>query len=280
MEGIIVGVDESPAAQAALRWAVDHATHVREPVTAVMAWGFLDQHHVEPDAPFDREYSAAIAAKVLDDLVERAVGDDRDVRRRVECDLPGPALLRAGAGASLLVVGARGMGGFRGLLLGSVSRHVLNHATVPVAVVRDGADRTGGPVVVGVDGSAPARRALDWAADHARRRQVPLLAVYAWHLPDAAVGLYLSWPDPSELAADAAQFVQHELDRVDTSGLVAPAEARAVPDRPSAALVEASALASLVVVGSRGRGQLASTILGSVSDQVAHHATCPVVVVP
>ena len=81
------------------------------------------------------------------DLVARAVGDDTEVACRVVCDLPSRALLDAAAGASLLVVGARGMGGFRGLLLGSVSRQVLHGAHGPVAVVRDDTIAAGGPVV-------------------------------------------------------------------------------------------------------------------------------------
>jgi nucleotide-binding universal stress UspA family protein len=278
MEGIIVGVDESPGARAALRWAVEQGTHLDQPVTAVMAWGYLDQHHVEPDVPFDKDYSEAIAAKVLDDLVDQAVGHDVEVARVVVCDLPGKGLLRAGEDAALLVVGARGIGGFRALLLGSVSRQVLHRATVPVAVIRDGAERSGQPVVVGIDGSGPSQRALAWAVDHARRRQVPLIAVHAWHEPATATAFSALSPDPAEIAARAEAFLRYELEQVDTTGLIAPVDARAVADRPSAALVEASTLASVLVVGSRGRGQLAG--LGSVSDQVAHHASSPVVVVP
>jgi nucleotide-binding universal stress UspA family protein len=280
VEGVIVGVDESPCAEAALRWAVDHAAHAHQPLTAVMAWGYLDQHHVEASAPFDPQYTSAIAAKVLDELVARAGGIDGAVAREVVCDLPAEALLRAGRDASLLVVGARGMGGFRGLVLGSVSRQVLHRSNRPVAVVRDAALRSGLPVVVGVDGSGPSRRALQWALDHARRRQLPLIAVHAWHLPSTATDFYAPWPDPAELAERADRLVRGELGGVDTTGLIAPVELRVVPDRPAAALVEDSRLASLVVVGSRGHGQLANTLLGSVSDHVAHHAGCPVVVVP
>ena len=67
MEGIIVGVDESDHAQAALRWAVDHAAQSAQPLTAVMAWGYIDQHHLEPGVPFDPEYTSTIAANVLAD---------------------------------------------------------------------------------------------------------------------------------------------------------------------------------------------------------------------
>jgi nucleotide-binding universal stress UspA family protein len=280
MEAVIVGVDESDHAQAALRWAVSNAARAGQPVTAVMAWGYIDQHHLEPGARFDPHYTSTIAAKVLDDLVTRAVGDHAEVARLAVCDLPARALLDAAADASLLVVGARGMGGFRGLLVGSVSRQVLHGAHCPVAVIRDDAARIDEPVVVGVDGSGPSQRALEWAVDHARARGLRLIALHAWHLPDTASGFYLPYPDPDELAAGADRFLHEQLARIDTRGLVAPVEYRPVADRAAAALVEASALASVVVVGSRGHGQLTNTILGSVSDQVSHHATSPVVVVP
>jgi nucleotide-binding universal stress UspA family protein len=280
MEGIFVGVDESPFALAALRWAVDDAATTDQLVTAVLAWGYIDQHHVTPGRPFDPGYSAAIADKVLEDLVIRAVGTADGVARRTVCDLAAPALLDASADAALLVVGARGMGGFRGLLLGSVSRRVLHQATCPVAVVRDVATRHGEPVIVGIDGSGPSHRALVWAVEHARTHRVPLVAVHAWHVPYAAGSIATPWPDQAELAGDADRFLHHQLEQVDTSGLIAPVELRTVPGRPTAALLDAAALASLVVVGSRGHGQLANALLGSTSDQVAHHATCPVVVVP
>lgn len=280
MEGIIVGVDESGVAQAALRWAVDHATQTDQPVTAVMAWGYIDQHHLEPNAAFDPQYSSAVAAKVLDEIVARAVGDDADVARLTVCDLPARSLLEAADGASVLVVGARGVGGFRGLLLGSVSRQVIHGATCPVAVIRDAAAGAGEPVVVGVDGSASSRRALEWAVDHATAHRLRVIALHAWHLPSTATGFYLPHPDPDELAVGAERFLHEQLAQIDTSGLVVPVECRAVAARATSALIQASALASLVVVGSRGHGQLTNTILGSVSDQVSHHTNSPVVVVP
>jgi nucleotide-binding universal stress UspA family protein len=276
---IVVGLDESTHAAAALQWAVAQALDSHDRVTAVLGWGYLDQHHLEHDAPFDAHYSATMAAKVVDDLVQRAVGDLYDVHAVTACGLPATAILDTAKDADLIVVGARGTGGFRGLLLGSVSRQVLHGAHCPVAVVRDGAERAGEPVVVGVDGSPPSQRALAWAVDHARRQRLPLVAVYAWYLPPAGYGLYAPSPDPDEFAADAKRFLEHQVARNDTIGLVAPVECRTVGERPTAALLEASARASLVVVGSRGHGQIANLALGSVSDQLSHHATCPVVVV-
>ena len=175
MKGILVGVDESTYAHAGLRWAVEYGAERSLPVTALLAWDYIVQHHGEPNAPFDPAYGAEMATKVLDELVTRAVGRDNQVARIVVCDHAGHALIEAaGSDASLIVVGARGMGGFKGLLLGSVSRHVLSAATGPIAVIRVDATRSGGPVVVGIDGSQPyaARSALG-----DRLRPMPQVAI-------------------------------------------------------------------------------------------------------
>ena len=278
MNGIIVGVDESPHACAALRWAVEHAALDHEPVTAVMAWGYFDQHHPDAHQPCDTAYGQDAAAGVLDDIVAGALGPHADIRRVAVCGPPVAALRDAAADASMLVIGARGMGGFRGLLLGSVSRQLLHDAACPVAVVHDDASRHARPVVVGVDGSDPSRRALAWAADHARRRGVSLVAVHAFQSPSPAHLWYPPDRDPEELRRRASSFLQTHVATVDTSGV--SLDCRAVDDRASAALLDAGVLASLIVVGSRGRGQVVGSVLGSVSDHVAHHATCPVVIVP
>jgi nucleotide-binding universal stress UspA family protein len=280
MEGIIVGVDESTYAQTALRWAADFGVARGVPVTALMAWDFVYQHHTDPDAPLDPDYDAKTASKVLDELVQRAVGENHDLATLVVNDRPGPALIQAaGDDAALIVVGARGMGGFRGLVLGSVSRYVLHAASVPVAVIRSDPANAYAPVVVGVDGSEPSRRALRWAIDYSRRRHVSLIAVHAWVPPYNPLGLWT--PADLEKQAKAAQhLLDQELSAVDQSGLVAPIDRRVREAHASAALLDAGGVASMIVVGSRGRGQLAQALLGSVSDEVSRYATCPVVVVP
>jgi len=280
MEGIVVGVDETLRAEAALRWALDHASPTHQPVTAVMAWGFIDQHHLEPDAPLDPNYDADIAAKVLDDPVTRACGEHAHVQRTTINDLPHRALLDASHGATLLVLGARDINAGRVIVRESISRLVLCDATCPVAVVRDSADRGGLPIVIGVDGSEPSRRAMQWGIDHARRLDRPVIALHAWHLPASSTSFYRPYPAPRDLADQAEHFVHSELDHVDTSDLATTIECRSMSGSAADALIEASAMASVVVVGSRGRGALSRAVLGSVSDRVSHHASAPVVVVP
>ena len=124
MGQITVGVDSSATAAAALRWAVLEAKLHGWSITAVLAWGFLDQQHTIIGERFDPHYGEPAALEALDEIVAGATGDESAsaIARQVVCDLAARALLGASSGSELLVVGARGLGGFRGLLLGSVSR--------------------------------------------------------------------------------------------------------------------------------------------------------------
>lgn len=278
MTRVIIGVDESDGAAAALRWGVAQAARRHEPVTALMAYTFRDQHHPDPNTPFELGYGYHEARRDLATIVERALEGTVDIELRPVCGNAADALIDASAEASLVVVGARGMGGFKGLLIGSVSREVLHRSHAPVAVVPEPAVEVDGPVVVGIDGSPTSRLALSWALDEARARGTTLVALHAWNI--TVVGDAYGF---AHLAADALReggerLLERELSLVDTTGV--EVERRLVEGLPAAALVEASATAALVVVGSRGHRPLTGLLLGSVSDQVSHHAHSPVVVVP
>jgi nucleotide-binding universal stress UspA family protein len=133
-------------------------------------------------------------------------------------------------------------------------------------------------VMVGVDGSAPARAALEFAVGEARLRDAVLEAVMAVQLPDHA------WIDPYGVRLpeeDTLRRAREKLDRmlasVDTEGLELDSVVTAVP--APQALVDRSADCDLLVVGSRGRGGFRGLVLGSVSMQCVLHAHCPVTVV-
>ena len=139
---------------------------------------------------------------------------------------------------------------------------------------------TWGTIAVGYDGSAPAVAALDWAASAANRTGATLRIISVVHSPGMPAGTLESVPilpagllnRAHELAADAALRARKALDpsKVETQ-IVIGSEAEA--------LVTATDSVQLLVVGNRGRSQLSSTVLGSVSFAVAAHAHCPVVVV-
>jgi nucleotide-binding universal stress UspA family protein len=134
-------------------------------------------------------------------------------------------------------------------------------------------------IVVGVDGSEPAREALRWAVDEARRRNATVEAVYAWHQPFAAGYAEMGELDIEGFAKEAQQILDAAVDAVDATG-IAPVERKLVPGNPGSALVTEAKGAALLVVGSRGRGGFTGLLLGSVSQQVAHHAPCPLVIIP
>ena len=269
MRNIVVGVDGSAGARSALVWAAREGVLHGASVTAVLAWTLLGQ----PGAEFRPDYCEDDALAALQAWV-RDAALPVEVECRVVCDLPASALLEADG--DLLVVGSRGLGGFKGLLLGSVSSVVAERSMAPVAVVREAANPNG-PVVVGVDGSSTAVRSVQWAADEARVRGVPLVLVRAWTATRAPV-LGLPFVVLPEHAAEAAEHqLASAVEGVDLTDLTI--ERHAVEGTPAGVLVDHSLTAALVVVGSRGRGGLTSILLGSTSRHLLHHAAAPVVVV-
>jgi nucleotide-binding universal stress UspA family protein len=283
---IVVGVDESAGAAAALRWAVREADVRGWSLTAVAAWTYLDQRHANAGEPFDPAYGEADAAAALDAIVARTLGAScgSSIDQRVVNDHAAPALLEASDGADLVVVGARGLGRLQRLLLGSVSSAVLRHATCPVTIVRDGddpSDRRISRVVVGVDGSDTAARALDWALEEGRLHGASVEVVHAWSVPYASSEKFAAVAFDSTPLHDAARrTLDAAIESADTDGLAAPVVRTLTVGSPAACILEAAAGADLVVVGSRGLGGFKGLVLGSVSYHIVHHATCPVVVVP
>lgn len=282
---IVVGVDGSGAAADALGWAAGEAQITGATVQAVHAWHYpaLTYAGLVPPPTFARDDFQAEARAVLEDAVSTV---DRagaaSIERLVVEGGATNVLVDLSDGAELLVVGHRGRGGFLALHLGSVALQCALHAKCPVVVVRPGRQR--GPaeqrsrIVVGVDGSEPARRALLWAADEARRRHAALEIVHCWHprmgLP---LGPALSATDRAALEADAHGVVAGAMRAV--NGRSPHAEAILVDAPAASTLLGASEDADLVVVGTRGLGGFPGLLLGSVSTQVLHHAQCPAVIV-
>jgi nucleotide-binding universal stress UspA family protein len=133
---IVVGVDGSPSSAQALSWAVGQARATGAEVHAVMAWMPPSIYTWGPGLPDDVKWTDDCAAALEQTIKETLDGTDADdVQRHVVRGHPALALLEQADGADLLVVGCRGHGGFAGMLLGSVSQHVVAHAPCPVLVV-------------------------------------------------------------------------------------------------------------------------------------------------
>ena len=139
---LVVGVDESTGSAEALRWAVGEAKLRNSTVRIVHAWEYPMASI--SDLPIDAGTLRAFeehAEDVIDEVLVDAVGDVQElegsvrVERVVTRGAASEALLRASEDADLLVVGSRGRGGFKSLLLGSVSQQCAQHATCPVVIV-------------------------------------------------------------------------------------------------------------------------------------------------
>jgi nucleotide-binding universal stress UspA family protein len=292
MTAIVVGVDGSPNSAAALRWAHAEARRRGDHLVALFAWGFVKPGHAGDNHTFDPSYDAGRAATVLAATVEDALGPEaaRIVERRVRHELAPEALLEAAADAELLVVGARGAGGLHGLLLGSVSQQLLHRTSGPLAIIREAAPDEGpedvtatplGRIVVGVDDSASAWRALRWAADEARLRGVPVDVVRAWHVLYPVAAPVAGYPvEVDAMEATARAGLDRALAALGADRLPEPVAGRLVEGSAGPAILEAALGADLIVLGTRGHGAVTGALLGSVTHHVARHAPGPVVVVP
>ncbi|WP_247695359.1 universal stress protein [Streptomyces sp. B93] len=284
---VVVGVDGSEsslnAVEAAAREARARGATLR--VVHAFLWPAL---HV-PLGPSPVGPSAGglrkLAEGLLTEAVERATATAPDVR--VEQTLvtgePLTVLEAQSRGAELVVVGSRGMGGFVGLLVGSTAVHLAAHGACPVLVVRE-QSAADGPVVLGVDGSPAADRAVDFAFAEAELRKAPLVALHAWTnwnaplpAPQDASEPYAN--PPGALASEEERLLYEALAGHQERYPGVVVEHKVVHGGTREALIEASRSAQLMVVGSRGRGGFTGLLLGSVSQAVLHHAHCPVAVV-
>ncbi|BDX35180.1 universal stress protein [Mycobacterium antarcticum] len=280
---VVVGVDGSDSALAAALWAAEFVAKSSSPLVLLHAVARLDWHFLgEAQAPAidgnDTADSVLGAAKAA---VLKA-HPDLDVRCETIKESVASALQDASEGARLLVVGTGADGG----ALGSHVVRITHRALCPVLVWRTPvAHRTGKPlpIVVGIDESEDSLRALTVAFDTAHVLHAPLTVVHMWEI-GAAVGLGYSQGLMDWKLLDLLQTQQRQ--RMDE--LVAPL-AKKHPNThvgkifrdigPAKGLTELSGDAQLVVVGSHGRGRIAAATLGSVSQNVIHHAQCPVLVV-
>ena len=275
---VVVGVDGSASAYRAVEWAVGEAHRRGVGLRLVRAFSWTTADHPTGWVARYRDEMLDVSRR----QVARAVRIAADTRPDVEAEsqvaigAPIEVLSSEARRAQLLVLGDRGLGEVAGLVLGSVAVSLAARGACPVVVVRGERAGADGPVVVGVDGSPVSEAALAFAFDAAAARGVDLVAVHAWSPTaiDEELASLVEWDASAEsavlaerLAGSGQKYPQVEVRRT------------VVRDGAVRALVTASAGAQLVVVGSRGRGNAAGLLLGSVSHGVLHGAHCPVAVV-
>jgi len=283
---VVAGIDGSDTALGGARWAAEFATRHALPLTLLHATPRLDWHFVRADQPAERDRSTdADSVLAAAETAVRSTYPDLVIRTLAVKGAVATALADASQSARLLVVGT---GAADHRALGGHAVRIAHRTHCPVVVWRHPVARRTGkplPVVVGVDESDESARALAEAFDIAGMLHAPLTVVHMWEI-GAAVGMgdlggqgLMDW----ELL-DLLQSRQRQ--RMDE--LVAPFArkyrnahvTKVFQDiSPTKGLTDLSQEAQLVVVGSHGRGKLADSLLGSVSQNLIHHAECPVLVV-
>ncbi|MDI2125453.1 universal stress protein [Yinghuangia seranimata] len=295
---VIVAVDGSPAADNAVDWAADEAALRGTELEVLHAW--------EWKAYEASDWYGHHLYNVSSEVVHKA--SERARRRRPELKVTttvehGPAeevVTTASGRAGLMVTGSRGLGGFAGLLLGSVSRAVAAEGRCPLLVVRSGTDGTaeppvdedflrpdGRPVLVGVSDET-CRPAVEAALVEAVDRHRPLRALYAWSFPDMPVLAAV----PVGPSSEAVRTCQRNGETI-LSQTLAPVLERyedqykgveVTPDVVNApratAMVDASETASLVVIATRRRPGRVGRHLGPVTHALLHHSHAPVLLIP
>jgi nucleotide-binding universal stress UspA family protein len=283
---VVAGVDGSDSALEAVRWAAREAHRRRVPLRLVSAFGWTTGHHLG-DPGFGTDYITVLLQKARDEVAAAAatasgLAPELAIEQEVITGFPVPVLNGEAARAQLVVLGDRGLGGFTGLLAGSVAVALTTHAPCPVVVVRGPAPGSSppleGPVVVGIDGSPTSEAALAFAFEAADLRGAPLMAVHTWsdyQIESTMVAVL----EGDAIDADEHRLLSERLAGWSEKYPDVPVQRLVTRHRPAATLIEQSAHAQLVVVGSRGRGGFAGLMLGSVSHALLHHAACPVAVV-
>jgi nucleotide-binding universal stress UspA family protein len=277
---IVVGVDGSANSRLALKWAADEAKRCGSLLRILYA-----KIAIHKDVPAWYEAGSSDlspAEAIIDDAVGLVATRHPSVLARgeiAECPVSS-ALIVASRSADLLVVGARGLGGFEELLLGSVSDQCIEYAHCPVAIIHPDIDepplRAVEPqIVVGIDGSLGSSRALSWAVREAQIRSASVKAVYAWQYPP--VGAFVMGP------AEGFEVVASEIVDATTEHAM-----RLAPEVTFSAVTLFGAAvptllaechgADLLVVGSTGHSGFRAALLGSTAQQCARHAKCAVIV--
>ncbi|WP_425565137.1 universal stress protein [Saccharopolyspora taberi] len=280
---VVTGVDGSSAALHAVRWAAAEAQRRKAHLHLVFADVFSLVYLPElPTVPLPESYATAVqrqAKQWLRQAADVAAGQAPElvVETEIRTGQAGAVLVNQSRDAQLVVVGSRGLGGFTGVIVGSIAVALSAHGHCPVAVVR-GPDTAlpDAPVVVGVDGSSGSDRALTLAFEHALRRHVVLRVVHTW--PSVNNGKAWWGGDQDTAQTDEERWLAELMAGWSENFPDVEVQRFVAQDKPARALLQHARASQLVVVGARGRGGFTGLLLGSTSQQLLQHSPCPVIV--
>lgn len=281
--GILVAVDGSAESDAAVRWATREATLRDELITLlhvvapVGSWPKNSMH--ESITKWQKENAWEVIEQARKTLFAEVGESPPEMHAEVLYSHIVPTLIDASKQARMVVTGSRGIGAIDRRPMGSVSAGLVHHAHCPVAVIHPeepSAANRNAPVLLGIDGSPPSEAATAWAFDEASCQRVPLVALHVW----SDVGVFpILGADWREYLSQEEEFLAERLAGWQEEYPDVQVRRRLECDQPVRWLLEESAHAQLVVVGSHGRGGFAGMTLGSVSAAVAQSANVPVIVV-
>lgn len=270
MDTIVVGFDGSTASFVALDWVGERAARLPSRVELV---------RVDHGDALAGEFEAYAFDKGMSRL--RNLAPDAEVSHRTVAGRMPQALVKAAAGADLLVIGTHHHRPVRSALTGWRPLRTITQSPVAVVVVPDDWQPGDGPVVVGVDDDASSAAALDFAARHADAVDTGVTLVHAWQMPVPTM------EGPVALLSSPVEVKRAHRRLLDDAGAALGGthpgiriESLLVQDNPAAALLNALPRPSLIVIGTHRRGRAEGMFLGSVTQDVIPLSRVPVCVVP
>jgi len=286
---VVVGVDGSEESLRAVEWAALEAKRHSAPLRIVSAPAQVPRMHAYHASPAAIANALrGIAARALHAAITRSeeVAPGLAVTTGLLSGSPALAVAESGSGASMLVVGARGAGGFTAMVLGSVSRYVASRAPCPVVVVREESMAVHREIAVGIRDPQDITGTLAFAFEEAALRHADLVAVHTCYWFPSALHLKagetaeLRAAGPEQVSAETARSLAATLDEWRDKYPGVPVRQDITHGHPARVLASYSARADLVVLGRHGHPEDAGPGIGSIQHAVLDHAHGPVAVVP
>ena len=281
---VVVGVDGSEESLLAAEWAALEANRQRLPLRIVSAPAMVPRIHSSrvPPATVASVLRGA-SARALRTAVTRAeeVAPGLEIATDLLSGPPALAVAGSGSGAAMLVVGARGAGGFAAMILGSVSRYAALRATCPVIVIRQASMAVHREVAVGVRDPQDTTEALMFAFEEATARHADLVVVHAWYWFPSALRAPVDQDamdtplHPEQISDEASRSLSASLNRWREKYPDVRVRHDVIHGHPARVLANYSARANLVVIGRHG-----SPGIGSIQHALLGHARGPVATVP